>query len=152
MSRDASRLYPVRPYLAASVAVFRDGQVLLATRTKPPLPALFSLPGGLVETGETLEEAALRELREEVGVEADIVGFAGHVEVIERDDGQRVRSHFVVNAFAAVWRAGEPAAGPEAGEVCFVHPTRLDELRTTPGLAGIVAKAAELVVGAEGSR
>ena len=139
-----SRLYPSRPFLAASVAVFRDGRVLLAMRTKPPSPALFSLPGGLVENGETLEEAALRELREEVGVEADIVGFAGHVEVIERDDEARVRSHFVVNAFAAHWRAGEPMPGPEAGQVLFASPRDIPEMRTTPGLLGIVQRAAEL--------
>jgi 8-oxo-dGTP diphosphatase len=140
-----SRLYPTRPFLAASVAVFRDGRVLLATRTKPPSPALFSLPGGLVEPGETLEQAALRELREEVGVEAEIVGFAGHVEVIERDRDQRIRSHFVVNAFAARWTAGEATAGPEAGEVVYIAPGEVSLLATTPGLAGIVARAARLL-------
>ena len=140
-----SRAYPSRPFLAASVAVFRDGQVLLAARARPPLAALFSLPGGLVEVGETLEEAALRELQEEVGVEAAIVGFAGHVEVIERDADRRVRSHFVVNAFAARWIAGEPTTGPEAAEVRFVPPAALAGLATTPGLATIVRRAEALM-------
>jgi 8-oxo-dGTP diphosphatase len=81
----SSRLYPERPILAASVAVFRDGRVLLAARTAPPYDQVFSLPGGLVEPGESLEQAALRELTEETGVTAGIVGFAGHVEIIERD-------------------------------------------------------------------
>ena len=70
-----ARLYPPRPILAASVAVFRHGKVLLASRTAPPAQNLFSLPGGLVEVGEGLAEAALRELMEEVGVTARIVGF-----------------------------------------------------------------------------
>ncbi|MCP8939060.1 NUDIX hydrolase [Alsobacter sp. SYSU M60028] len=143
------RLYPARPIMAASVAVFRDGRVLLATRTKPPAADLWSLPGGLVEPGETLEEAALRELREEVGVEARIVGFAGHSEVIERDASDRVRVHFVVNAFAARWTGGEPATGPEAGAVRFVPPEAVAGLRTTKGLAGIVARAAALVRASE---
>ena len=65
-----SRAYPTRPFLAASIAVFRDGQVLLAERAAPPAARLFSLPGGLVEPGESLQEAALRELEEETGVEA----------------------------------------------------------------------------------
>jgi 8-oxo-dGTP diphosphatase len=143
-----SRLYPSRPFLAASVAVFRDGRVLLATRTKPPSPSLFSLPGGLVEAGETLEEAALRELREEVGVEAEILGFAGHVEVIDRDGEQRVRSHFVVNAFAARWIAGEPMTGPEAGDVRFVLPADVEALATTPDLPRIVASAAAILAAA----
>ncbi len=140
-----NRLYPDRPFLAASVAVFRDGRVLLATRTKAPSDTLFSLPGGLVECGETLQDAALRELREEVGVEAEIVGFAGHVEVIEHDADARVRRHFVVSAFAALWLAGEPVIGPEAGEIIFVRPDEISGLQTTPGLLGIVSRAAELV-------
>jgi len=135
------RLYPSRPILAASVAVFRDGRVLVASRTKPPGDAVYSLPGGVVEVGETLAEAALRELAEEVGVRAEVVGFAGHVEVIERDDAGRVARHFVVNAFAARWTGGEPVAGPEAGHTLFVLPGDLDGFPTTPGLAGIVARA-----------
>jgi 8-oxo-dGTP diphosphatase len=140
-----SRAYPTRPFLAASVAVFREGLVLVAARARPPLAALFSLPGGLVEPGETLEQAALRELQEEVGVAAEIVGFAGHVEVIERDPDERVRSHFVVNAFAARWTSGEPKTGPEAAEVRFVPPRALAHMSTTPGLAEIVRRAEALL-------
>ena len=66
------------PFLGASVAVFRDGRVLLAARgPAAPMEGLFSLPGGGVEPGETLAEAALRELREEIGVEAELIGFVG---------------------------------------------------------------------------
>ncbi len=139
------RLYPARPILAASVAVFRDGLVLVASRTKPPGDAVFSLPGGVVEVGETLAEAALRELSEEVGVSAEIVGFAGHVEVIERDAEGRISRHFVVNAFAGRWLAGEPVPGPEAAETFFIAPRDIADLRTTPGLAGIVERARAVV-------
>ena len=62
---------------------------------------MFSLPGGLVEAGETLEEAALRELEEEVGVAASIVGFNDHVEVIDRDEDGQVARHFVIASFVA---------------------------------------------------
>jgi 8-oxo-dGTP diphosphatase len=140
------RLYPSRPFLAASVAVFREGRVLLATRTKPPSNLLYSLPGGLVESGETLEQAALRELDEEVGVSAAIVGFAGHTEVIELDVEGRVIRHFVVSSFAANWISGDPTPGPEAGEVRFVDPADVASLPTTPGLARIVERAQALVL------
>jgi 8-oxo-dGTP diphosphatase len=146
-SRDDSRLYPTRPILAASCAVFRNGKVLLASRAKPPAKALFSLPGGLVEAGERLEAAALRELDEEVGVRAAIAGFAGHVEVIERD-GRGVKRHFVVAAFAARWLSGEAATGPEASAVLWVDPRAIATLATTDGLAEIVAGAARIVAGA----
>jgi ADP-ribose pyrophosphatase YjhB (NUDIX family) len=139
-----SRLYPDRPFLAASVAVFREGYVLLASRTKPPADLLYSLPGGLVEPGERLEEAALRELAEEVGVQASIVGFNDHVEIIERDDADKVRHHFVVASFVARWVAGEPTTGPEAGHVIWVLPGAVGEIATTPGLPRIIANAKRL--------
>ena len=76
------RLYPARPILAASIAVFRRGRVLIARRARAPLLGLYSLPGGVVELGETLREAALRELKEEVGLDAEVTGFLDHVEPI----------------------------------------------------------------------
>jgi ADP-ribose pyrophosphatase YjhB (NUDIX family) len=131
-----------RPVLAASVAVFRpDGRVLLATRTKPPAADVWSLPGGKVEAGETLEEAALRELSEEVGVTARIIGFNRHVEIIQRDEAGQVSHHFVVASFVGEWLAGEPAAGPEAGQVRWVDPFRLGGLATTRDLAAVLRAA-----------
>jgi len=136
-----SRLYPGRPFLAASVAVFRDGKVLLAARGKPPMDRLFSLPGGMVEPGENLGEAALRELREEVGVEAELLGFVAPVEVIERDAEGRVRVHVVIAAHAAAWVSGEPQTGPEAREITWVAERDMTALPTTPGLADVVEAA-----------
>ena len=139
------RLYPQRPILAASVAVFRHGKVLLASRTAPPAESLFSLPGGLVEVGEGLAEAALRELMEEVGVTARIVGFNQHVEIIERDEGGGVRRHFVVASFVGEWLAGEPRTGPEAGAVLWADPDDIGGLATTPQLAHILQRAKRIM-------
>ncbi len=139
------RTYPARPFLAASVAVFRGDRVLLAARAHPPMDRLFSLPGGLVEPGETLAEAALRELKEEVGVEADLAGFIDHVEVIERDRDGAVRLHFVICAHAARWRAGEPRTSDEAPEVRWVRESEVAQLVTTPGLAHILRKGFRLM-------
>jgi 8-oxo-dGTP diphosphatase len=128
------RLYPSRPFLAASIVVFRDGRVLVASRTQPPLEALYSLPGGLVEPGETVAQAALRELREEVAVEAELVGFLRPVEIIERDADGRVRHHFVVLAHVARWLSGEGTVGLEAGDVRWIDEDEVASLPTTPGL------------------
>jgi 8-oxo-dGTP diphosphatase len=143
MSQD--RIYPQRPILAASMAVFRDGKVLLASRTKPPSATLFSLPGGLVDVGETLEEAALRELQEEVGVTAKIAGPAGQVQIIERDEEGRVRRHFVVCAFAACWVSGEGQPGEEAAAVVWAGESDIATLAITPGLADILATARRII-------
>lgn len=132
---------PARPVLAASVAVFRDGKVLLATRTKPPADQLWSLPGGKVEAGETLEEAALRELEEEVGVIARILSFNRHVEIFGRDARGAVTHHFVVASFIGEWLSGEPRPGPEAGAVMWADPLRLGGLPTTRELGDVLRRA-----------
>lgn len=137
----SDRLYPTRPFLAASVAVLRDGRVLVAARGRGASAGRYSLPGGLVEPGETLAEAALRELREEVGVEAEMIGFLDHAEVIERDETGRVSQHFVVCAHAARWLAGEPQASAEATDARWVTLDELALLPTTPGLAAVLQKA-----------
>lgn len=136
-----------RPVLAASIAVFRDGKVLLATRTKPPADRLWSLPGGKVEPGETLEQAALRELDEEVGVSARILGFNRHVEIFGRDADGAVTHHFVVASFVGTWLQGEPQPGPEAGAVMWADPLRLGGLPTTRELADVLRRASRIAAG-----
>jgi 8-oxo-dGTP diphosphatase len=140
----SDRFYPARPVLAASVAVFRDGRVLLASRGKPPSEGLFSLPGGRVEVGETLGEAALRELQEEVGVKAKLIGLVAPVELIEREADGRVKHHVVIAAHAARWVSGEPQTGPEAREIRWVTERDIAELPTTPGLSGVLEQAFRL--------
>lgn len=141
----SDRLYPARPIIAASIAVFRDGKVLLAARKETVANPIYSLPGGLVEAGETLREAALRELMEEVGVEARILGFVDHVEYIEHDDEKKVKRHFVVNAFVGEWVAGEATTGPEAPHVMWADPDTLGGIATTKGLNVILEKALAII-------
>lgn len=142
MSLEPSRRHPARPILAASIAVFRDGRVLLAERERPPAAGCFSLPGGLVELGETLEDAVLRELREETGVVATVGGFCGHVEVIGRDADGRIEHHFVVASFWGRWITGEPVAGEDTRSVLWADPDALAPLPLTPGLGPLLVKAA----------
>ena len=136
-----SRLYPVRPLLAASLAVFRNNRVLLAQRFVPPMENRFTLPGGLVEPGESLSDAALREMHEEVGVEAKILGFNQHVEVIERDPDGAVKRHYVIASFVGVWLAGEGTTGPEAQAVVWVDRDGLRDLPITDHLLPLLNSA-----------
>ena len=138
-----TRLYPSRPVLAASVAVFRAGRVLLASRVTAPGAGLFALPGGVVETGETMAAAALRELQEETGVCARIVAFNAHSEVIETDL-QGVRHHYVIASFIARWLEGEAASGPEAGDVRWMLREEIGSLPLVAGLEQILHKAFDM--------
>ncbi len=141
-----NRDYPARPILAASAAVFRpDGTVLLGARRAGPFSDIFSLPGGLVETGETLEEAALREVEEETGVRGEIIAFNGWREVINREDDGRVKRHYVIASFAARWIEGEGIPGEELGRVIWANETKIAELPLTGGLAELLVSARMLV-------
>ena len=139
------RDYPTRPILAASLAVFRGDRVLLARRARAPLVGRYSLPGGLVEPGERLADAALREMREEVGVEACIIGFNRHVEVIERDPANMVRLHYVIASFVGTWVAGEGIAGPEADDVVWVRLDEIESLPVTDHLLPILRAASGII-------
>jgi 8-oxo-dGTP diphosphatase len=135
---------PIRPEVGVSTAVFRDGRVLLAQRAVGSLKGLWSLPGGRLEFGERLVDCALRELDEEVGVQAEIVDFAGIVEVMPRKEGPPF--HFTVVAFAGRWVSGEPQTGPEASDVRWADPITLDGLPVTDDLHRIVKLAAALIL------
>ena len=140
-----SRLYPDRPILAVSLAVFRGGRVLLAARAAPPFERVFSLPGGVVETGETLEQAALREMQEETGVLASVGRFNDHVEFLEHDEQGRVRRHFVIASFVGRWIAGEGVCGPEARAIVWASPGEQRGLALTPGLEPLLEKARRII-------
>jgi 8-oxo-dGTP diphosphatase len=139
------RKYPQRPYLAVSAAIVRDGKVLLVRRARNPAVHLYTLPGGAVETGETLAEAAAREVREETALEIDVIGLAGHREVIVRDAQHRIERHFVIMCYAARWRAGEVVLNDELNDARWLVPSEMTGLRTTEGLAEIVASAIDIL-------
>jgi 8-oxo-dGTP diphosphatase len=138
-----ARSYPERPFLAASAAIVRDGKILVVRRARPPANGLYTLPGGVVEVGETLIEAVAREVREETTLEIEPVALAGFRENIVRDADSRVERHFIILCFASRWRAGDPVLNEELSEARWLDPAELAGLPTTPGLAEIVAAAFE---------
>ena len=105
------------PVPAVGIVCLRGDEVLLIRRGTPPMLGEWSLPGGRIEPGERAVDAALRELREETGVEADIVGLIDVVDGVFPEAGK----HYVLIDYLAVWRAGEPVAGDDAAAAAF-HP------------------------------
>jgi len=140
-----SRTYPTRPYLAVSAAIFRAGRVLIVRRGTPPMQGIYTLPGGGVELGETLEHAVIREVREETGLAIEPIWLAGYREVIARDAEGKIERHFVILPFAARYLAGEISLNAELAEAKWLLPAELSGLRTTEGLVEIVTAAGERI-------
>ena len=143
-----SRAYPPRPILAVSAAIFRDfrdGRVLIVRRARPPAHGLYTLPGGGVELGETLQQAVIREIAEETGLAIEPVVLAGYREAIVRDGAGRIERHFVILPFAARLIGGELALNEELAEARWLKPSELSALSTTEGLAAIVDAACERI-------
>jgi 8-oxo-dGTP diphosphatase len=137
------RLFPPRPILAVSAALFRQGRVLIVRRARAPLLGHFSLPGGVVEVGETLTAAVARELVEEVSVEAEIIAFNRHVEAIVHE-GNRIGTHFVVASLVGRWIRGEPRLGDEVDAVDWINPSAGLPSPTTPELGEVLMSAARI--------
>lgn len=137
------RTYPTQPYLAVSAAIFRAERVLIVRRARPPAQGLYTLPGGVVELGETLVAAVIREVSEETGLAIEPVALAGYREALVRDAAGRIERHFVILPFAARWLSGEVALNAELAEARWLTPSELAGLATTEGLADIVAAARE---------
>jgi ADP-ribose pyrophosphatase YjhB (NUDIX family) len=142
------RHYPTRPFLAVSAAILRDGKVLVVRRARSPANGLYSLPGGVVEAGETLAQAVKREVDEETSLVIEPVALAGYREVVARDADDKVERHFVILPFAARWISGEPKLNEELSEWLWVDPAEIAAMPTTAGLADIVARAVEQLAAA----
>lgn len=118
------------PIAAAGIVCFRGEDVLLVRRGKPPFEGAWSLPGGRIEWGERARDAALRELMEETGCAAEIVGLVDVVDaVLSRASAPDAPwGHYLLIDYAARWSAGEPRPGDDAREARFFAPPRLAEL------------------------
>lgn len=104
-----------RPLIGVATVVVKDGRVLLIQRGRPPLAGRWSLPGGRQEWGETVRATALRELREETGVAARLLGLIDVVDYIEAEKlDQSIAFHYTLIDFLAVWCAGEARADGDA--------------------------------------
>lgn len=143
------RQYPDTPLVGAAAAVFdREGRVLLVQRGRPPRAGSWGLPGGMLEVGERLAAAAVREVREECGVEIEIGGVAGVFEPITQDDAGRIEYHYVVIDFWASLSGGEAAAGDDAASVTWAALADLDRYALMPETTQVIQDAYALWTGA----
>lgn len=132
-----------RPVLGVSVLVRDGGRVLLVKRARPPVMGYWSLPGGHVESGETLKQAAAREVREETGIAVDELRQIDVAEVIGGDERGSTPHHFVLVVFAGRAVPGTPVAGDDAGEARWVEQSEFDGLKMTDDTRRLVMRTGD---------
>ncbi len=141
-----------QPIAAVGTACFRGDEVLLIRRGAPPFENQWSLPGGRLEWGERARAAALRELREETGCSAEIVGLVDVVDALMTTRaGGEPWGHYLLVDYAARWIAGEPQAGDDAREARFFAPAEIEALGLWSETARVIAAARELLCGGASS-
>lgn len=135
------REYPEAPVVGVGAVIVRDGRVLLVRRANAPSRGRWSVPGGTVELGETLAEAAIREVREECRVEVKAGRILSTCDLIQRDGKGRVRYHYVLIDLAARHVSGDPQAGTDALEVRWVGEADLNQLDIIDRLLPVLRRA-----------
>ena len=120
--------------------VFNEDKVLLVLRGKPPAETQWSIPGGCVELGETLQEAAEREITEETGIVIQAKKPIYTFDVIERDEDGHIRFHYVIVDLAADYVSGELEAGDDAVDVSWVSRKDLKNLNVSDATRKLLAQ------------
>src|SRR5271168_5268879 len=143
-----SREYPERPIVGIGGIVIHENRAVLIRRGSEPLRGEWSIPGGSLELGETLEEGVLRELLEETGLQVKI---AGMVEIFERifseaparyvEGKLRPRYHYVIVDYLCAWVSGEPRAGGDALDVAYAREDELERFHLTETALRVLHKA-----------
>ena len=136
MKRD----YPERPIVGVGAVIIEDGRALLVRRGTEPLKGEWSIPGGVVELGETLRQAAVRAAKEETGLEVEAGEVLEVVDRIMRDPQHRVQYHYVLVDFLCRLISGEARSGADASELRWITPEELDTFPIADSAAAVVRK------------
>ena len=139
-----SREYPERPIVGVGVIVLSAAGVLLIRRGQPPGEGRWSLPGGGQEVGETITAAGRREVLEETGIDAEVLGVVDVVDNIRPDDAGRVRFHYTLVDLLAVSEAIDPVAACDAADARWVATDALDAYELWSETARVIRLAEEM--------
>jgi ADP-ribose pyrophosphatase YjhB (NUDIX family) len=139
-----SRKYPSRPFVGVGALILRDNEVLLVQRGSEPYRDRWSIPGGALKLGESLEDGVRREVREEAGLEVSVLGLVELFERVTRDREGEVEYHYVLADYLCEALGGELRAGDDARDAAWTPRSRIAELAMTDGTAAVIEKAFQL--------
>lgn len=140
----SDRKYPDRPYVGIGGIIVHEGRVVLVKRRFEPLAGQWSIPGGAVETGETLEACLIRELAEETGFVVEVGPVVEVLDRITHDDGGRVLYHFVLIDYLCWPVSGELRAGSDVAEAVLAEPSELAQYELTDKAMSVLERALEM--------
>jgi|SRR5579863_1019010 len=135
------REYPERPIVAVGGVVIHEGRVLLIRRGQPPLEGRWSIPGGILEIGETIAAAIGRELKEEAGITVRVLGLIEIYEKVLRDADNHPQYHFVILDYMCEFVEGVAAAGGDVTDAEWVSEGELEKMHLTSAALRVVKKA-----------
>ncbi len=136
-----SRRYPQRPMVGVAGIVFRENRVLLAQRGREPAYGKWSLPGGLVKVGESLEDAVKREVREETGLDVEVKDLAVALDRLIPDSSGRIEYHYVILDFLCECGPGDPRPAGDVLDCVFVDLDGLGHYDLTRGTEEVIRRA-----------
>jgi len=142
-SRMSSREYPERPLIGVGSIIVKDGRVVLIKRGHPPLEGEWSIPGGVLEVGETLREGVIREAREETGLSIEPLDLLGVFDRVLRDAKGQVLYHYVLVDFLCRITGGELHAAGDAAEARWFVPEELGTLSLSADTIAVVRQGLE---------
>jgi ADP-ribose pyrophosphatase YjhB (NUDIX family) len=135
-----AREYPDHPVVGVGAVVVRDGRALIIKRAHEPRKGEWSLPGGLVELGESLTGAVRREIKEETSLDIDVGPIIETFDRVHRDDAGRIRYHFVIIDYVCWPTSGDATPGSDAEAVAWVAESEIDDYRVNVHAKAVIIK------------
>ncbi len=145
MTFPMAREYPAQPVVGVGAVVVRDGRALIVKRRHEPRQGEWSLPGGMLDLGESLADAARREVKEETGLDVHPGPIIETFDRVHRDPDGRIRFHFVIVDFVCESREGDAVAASDAEAVAWVTASELDAYGVNAHAAAVIRKGLKVL-------
>lgn len=126
------RLYPDQPLIGVGAVILKENKILLEKRQNDPGKGKWSIPGGLVELGESVEQTVIREVKEETNLDVEKPEHIGVVDKVDLDENGKVRYHFVIIDYFVKLKGGDLRASSDAAELKWVAVDEIEKLELTP--------------------